>query len=129
MRILLTGHLGYIGAVMGPFLRRAGHAVTGLDTGYFVDSVMGPRPEAIPELRKDLRDVTAQDLEGFDAVVHLAALSNDPVGDLEPEQTYDINHQASIHLAECALTAGVGRFVYSSSCSVYGSAGQRRPTG
>lgn len=120
MRILLTGHLGYIGAVMAPFLAQAGHEVTGLDTGYFVDSVMGPEPDPIPELRKDLRDVTPQDMEGFDAVMHLAALSNDPVGDLEPEQTYDINHRASLHLARCAKQAGVNRFVYSSSCSIYG---------
>ncbi len=127
MRILLTGHLGYIGAVMGPFLQQAGHDVVGLDTGYFADSVMGPAIEPLPELRVDLRDVTAADLEGFDAVVHLAALSNDPVGDLEPEQTYDINHRASIHLARCARDAGVGRFVYSSSCSIYGKAGAAGP--
>ncbi|HUG86474.1 MAG TPA: SDR family oxidoreductase [Euzebya sp.] len=123
MHILLTGHLGYIGAVMAPFLSAAGHDVTGLDTGYFADCVMGPPPEAIPELRMDLRDVSPADLEGFDAVIHLAALSNDPVGDLEPEQTYDINHRASIHLARCAKQAGVGRFLYSSSCSIYGKAG------
>lgn len=127
MKLLLTGHLGYIGAVMAPFLGDAGHQVTGLDTGYFVDCVMGSEPEPIPELRKDLRDVTAADLDGFDAVVHLAALSNDPVGDLEPEQTYDINHRASIHLARCAKQAGVTRFVYSSSCSIYGKAGADGP--
>lgn len=127
MRILLTGHLGYIGAVMAPFLSAAGHDVTGLDTGYFADCVMGPPVPALPELRMDLRDVTPGDLEGFDAVVHLAALSNDPVGDLEPEQTYDINHRASIHLARCALQAGVGRFLYSSSCSIYGKAGTSGP--
>jgi nucleoside-diphosphate-sugar epimerase len=123
MRILLTGHLGYIGAVMGPFLQAAGHDVTGLDTGYFAEQVLGPAPAPIPELRIDLRDVTPDDLAGFDAVVHLAALSNDPLGDLEPDQTYDINHRASLHLARCAREAGVGRFVYASSCSIYGSAG------
>lgn len=127
MRILLTGHLGYIGAVMAPFLQQAGHEVVGLDTGYFADSVMGPEPDPIPELRVDLRDVKPADLEGFDAVVHLAALSNDPLGDLEPEQTYDINHRASITLAESARAAGVGRFVYSSSCSIYGKAGTSGP--
>ena len=124
MRILLTGHLGYIGAVMAPFLGAAGHDVIGLDTGYFAEHVMGPPPPALPELRKDLRDVTAADLEGVDAVVHLAALSNDPLGDLEPESTYDINHRASMHLATVAKAAGVGRYVYSSSCSIYGRAGE-----
>lgn len=127
MDILLTGHLGYIGAVMAPLLTAAGHQVTGLDTGYFVDCVIGAEPDPVPELRKDLRDVTPADLDGFDAVVHLAALSNDPVGDLEPEQTYDINHRASIHLARCAKQAGVNRFVYSSSCSIYGKAGADGP--
>lgn len=123
MRVLLTGHLGYIGAVMAPFIMEAGHDVTGLDTGYFAESVMGGPLPPIPEIRKDLRDVEQGDLEGFDAVVHLAALSNDPVGDLAPETTYDINHHASIHLATCAKAAGVGRYVYSSSCSIYGKAG------
>ncbi len=123
----MTGHLGYIGAVMGPFLQDAGHEVTGLDTGYFATQVMGPEPAPLPEMRIDLRDVTSAHLDGFDAVVHLAALSNDPVGNLEPEQTYDINHRASIHLAECAKAAGVGRFVYSSSCSIYGRAGASGP--
>ena len=123
MRILLTGHLGYIGAVMAPFFIEAGHDVTGLDTGYFAEAVMGDPLPPLPELRKDLRDVEPGDLEGFDAVVHLAALSNDPVGSLEPQTTYDINHHASIHLAECARAAGVGRYVYSSSCSIYGKSG------
>lgn len=127
MHILLTGHLGYIGAVMAPFLERAGHQVTGLDTGYFADCVMGDPLPVIPELRLDLRDVTPAHLEGVDAVVHLAALSNDPVGNLEPEQTYDINHRASLHLARCAEAAGVGRYVYSSSCSIYGKAGTSGP--
>jgi nucleoside-diphosphate-sugar epimerase len=127
MRILLTGHLGYIGAVMAPFIAAAGHEVTGLDTGYFADCVMGDPLPPMPEIRKDLRDVTPDDLAGVDAVIHLAALSNDPVGDLEPEQTYDINHRASIHLAECAKAAGVGRYLYSSSCSIYGKAGESGP--
>jgi nucleoside-diphosphate-sugar epimerase len=127
MRILLTGHLGYIGAVMAPVLQQAGHDVVGLDTGWFAACTMGPDPAPLPELRRDLRDVTPADLEGFDAVVHLAALSNDPVGDLEPEQTFDINHRASTHLARCARTAGVARFLYASSCSIYGRAGASGP--
>ncbi len=121
MRVLVTGHLGYIGAVMVPLLQEAGHEVTGLDTGYFADRIHGPAPEPIAAIEKDLRDVEPADLEGFDAVVHLAALSNDPVGDLEPEHTYDINHRASVRLAEAAKSAGVQRFLYSSSCSIYGA--------
>src|SRR5215469_15747812 len=123
MRIMLTGHRGYIGAVAGPVLRSAGHEVIGLDTDLFAGCDFGqPFPE-IPEVRKDLRDVTEADLRGFDAVVHLAALSNDPLGDLDPEITHDINHKASVRLAELAKEAGVKRFVFSSSCSTYGAAG------
>ncbi|HKD17558.1 MAG TPA: NAD(P)-dependent oxidoreductase, partial [Thermoanaerobaculia bacterium] len=92
MRILLTGHRGYIGSVMGPLLVAAGHDVTGLDTDYYAAcTFVGSVPE-LPSLDKDVRDVEPRDLEGFDAVVHLAALSNDPLGDLNPELTYDINH-------------------------------------
>src|SRR5580700_1678078 len=98
MRILLTGHKGYIGAVAGPVLRAAGHEVVGLDTDLFAGCEFGePAPE-IPEIRKDIRDLTASDLEGFDAVVHLAALSNDPLGNLDSAITYDINHKASVRL-------------------------------
>jgi nucleoside-diphosphate-sugar epimerase len=122
MRVLVTGHSGYIGAVMVPVLESAGHHVVGLDNGLFVDCTHGP-PIAEPEAeRLDLRDIDRTDLEGFDAVVHLAALSNDPLGDLEPEHTYHINHRASIQLAEAARAAGVSRFLYSSSCSIYGAA-------
>ena len=127
MRVLMTGHLGYIGAVMAPFFTAAGHEVIGLDTGYFAAQCLGPAPEPIAELRMDLRDVTAEHLSGIDCVVHLAALSNDPLGSLEPQQTYDINHHASISLAEAAKAAGVERYIYSSSCSVYGKAGQSGP--
>ncbi len=124
MKVLLTGHQGYLGTVMAPVLRAAGHEVTGLDTGWFADCLLGPSPEDPPTLRRDLRDVTASDLEGFDAVIHLAALSNDPLGHLAPRITEDINHVASVQLAERAKQAGVGRFLYSSTCSVYGAAGE-----
>ncbi len=123
MRVLLTGHKGYIGAVAGPMLQAAGHEVVGLDTDLFAGCDFGEPPPEIPEIRKDIRDVTKADLQGFDAVAHLAALSNDPLGDLDPEITYDINHKASVRLAELAKEAGVRRFVFSSSCSTYGAAG------
>jgi nucleoside-diphosphate-sugar epimerase len=123
MRVLLTGHRGYIGAVAGPILQSAGHDVVGLDADLFAGCEFGePGPE-IPGFRKDIRDLTRADLEGFDAVVHLAALSNDPLGDLDAGLTYDINHRASVRLAELAKAAGVRRFVFSSSCSTYGAAG------
>ena len=123
MKILLTGHKGYIGAVAGPILGAAGHEVVGLDTDLFAGCEFGPVSEEIPEVRKDLRALTKADLDGFDAVVHLAALSNDPLGNLNAELTYDINHHASVRLAELAKEAGVRRFVFSSSCSTYGAAG------
>jgi nucleoside-diphosphate-sugar epimerase len=123
MRILLTGHKGYIGAVTGPILTSAGHEVVGLDTDLFAGCEFGQAVPEIPEVRKDIRDLTKVDLEGFDAVVHLAALSNDPLGDLDPDLTYSINHSASVRLANLARTAGVSRFVFSSSCSTYGAAG------
>jgi nucleoside-diphosphate-sugar epimerase len=123
MRILLTGHRGYIGSVAGEMLVSAGHEVVGLDTDLFAGCDFGqPAPE-IPELRKDIREVAQADLGGFEAVVHLAALSNDPLGNLDPGLTYDINHKASVRLAELSKQAGVRRFVFSSSCSTYGSAG------
>lgn len=117
----MTGHDGYIGAVLAPFLVAEGHEVVGLDTRYYRDCGFGDDAPRIPVIDRDLRDVRAGDLEGFDAVMHLAALSNDPVGDLNPECTYDINHHASIRLARAAKQAGVGRFLFSSSCSVYGA--------
>ncbi|MFV0463767.1 MAG: NAD-dependent epimerase/dehydratase family protein [Nostocoides sp.] len=123
MRVLLTGHHGYIGAVLGADLVSAGHDVVGLDTGYFTDRLLGPPPPALPTMTMDLRDVQASDLEGFDAVVHLAALSNDPLGSLAPEVTYEINHRASVLLAQAAKQASVGRFLYASTCSVYGASG------
>lgn len=123
MRILLTGHKGYIGAVAAPILRNAGHAVVGLDADLFAGCDFGGSPEEFPEVHKDIRDVTKRDLEDFDAVVHLAALSNDPLSNLDPKLTYEINHLASVHLAKMAKAAGVKRFVFSSSCSTYGAAG------
>jgi nucleoside-diphosphate-sugar epimerase len=124
MRVLLTGYQGYLGTVMAPILQAAGNDVTGLDSGYFADCVLGPEPTDPPGMRVDLRDVTTDHLRGFDAVIHLAALSNDPLGALAPRITYDINHHASVRLARLAKEAGVQRFLYASTCSVYGAAGQ-----
>jgi nucleoside-diphosphate-sugar epimerase len=123
MKILLTGSRGYIGAVMAPMLLQAGHEVVGLDTDLYRRSTFGSWRECIRTVEKDVRAVEAADLEGLDAVVHLAALSNDPLGDLNPQLTYDINHLASVRLARLAKQAGVGRFVFASSCSNYGAAG------
>jgi nucleoside-diphosphate-sugar epimerase len=123
MKILLTGHKGYIGSVAAPMLQSAGHEVVGLDTDLFAGCDFGAELLEIPELRKDLRDLEKRDLDGFDAVVHFAALSNDPLGDLDSNLTYDINHRASVRLADLAKQAGVKRFVFSSSCSTYGAAG------
>jgi nucleoside-diphosphate-sugar epimerase len=123
MRILLTGHQGYIGAVAGPILRSAGHEMVGLDTDLFEGCDFGEAAPALPKVRKDIRDLTSADLQGFDAVVHLAALSNDPLGNFNAGLTYDINHSASVRLAELAKAAGIKRFVFSSSCSTYGAAG------
>jgi nucleoside-diphosphate-sugar epimerase len=124
MRVLITGHLGYIGAEMVPAMLEFGHTVTGLDAGFFDKCDFLESPVALPELRSDIRDVTAGDLEGFDAVIHLAALSNDPLGDLNADLTYDINLHASVRLAEAAKAAGVQRFLFSSSCSLYGAGGE-----
>ncbi|GAA3553981.1 SDR family oxidoreductase [Amycolatopsis ultiminotia] len=123
MRVLLTGHQGYLGTVMAPVLAAAGHQVTGLDSGLFADCVLGPEPVDPPAVVVDLRDVTVHQLTGFDAVIHLAALSNDPLGSLEPDITYEINHRASTRLARLAKAAGVRRFLYASTCSVYGAGG------
>jgi nucleoside-diphosphate-sugar epimerase len=127
MRILVTGHLGYIGTVLTPLLIHAGHEVVGLDSDLYGSCTFGPESalEDVSWLRRDVRDVTLADLAGIDAVMHLAALSNDPLGDLDPELTYDINHRASVRLAELAKQAGVERFLFSSSCSNYGAAGGR----
>src|SRR6267143_672707 len=123
MRILLTGSRGYIGTLMAPFLLDAGQEVVGVDTDLYRRSTFGPWRESIRTLRKDVREIQVADLRGFDAVIHLAALSNDPLGDLNPRLTYDINHLASVRLAERAKAAGVRRFAFASSCSNYGAAG------
>lgn len=123
MKVLVTGHEGYIGAVLVPLLIEAGHDVVGLDTALFANCTFGDAPRAIAAMRVDVRDARdAEQLEGFDAVVHLAALCNDPLGDLDAELTYEVNHRASVQLAEMAKRAGVSRFVFSSSCSLYGVA-------
>jgi nucleoside-diphosphate-sugar epimerase len=123
MKVLLTGHKGYIGSVAGPIMQAAGHDVVGLDSDLFAGCDFGKVPAAIPEIRKDLRDVSVADLAGFDAIAHLAALSNDPLGNINSGLTYEINHTASVRLAELAKAANVKRFVFSSSCSTYGAAG------
>ena len=120
MKVLVTGHDGYIGTVLTPLLAAAGHEPVGLDTGYYAAYAFTDPPE-IPAREADIRDVTAEDLDGFGAVIHLAALSNDPVGDLNPAVTHAINHHASVALARAAREAGVERFLYSSSCSTYGA--------
>ena len=122
MRILITGHHGYIGTLLVPMAQRAGHEVVGLDSDLFVPCVFGEAPADVESIRKDVRDVEVADLEGFDAVLHLAAVCNDPVGNLNPQVTYDINQIASADLAAKAKQAGVERFVFFSSCSLYGKA-------
>ena len=123
MRVLVTGHNGYIGSVAAPMLVEAGHDVTGLDTFFYEGCDFTPDPVEIPALRMDLRDVTPDVLEEFDGIVHLAALSNDPVGELDAELTREINLRGTVGLARAAKEAGVGRFVFASSCSMYGASG------
>jgi nucleoside-diphosphate-sugar epimerase len=124
MRILVTGHDGYIGTVLVPLFRRAGHEVIGVDSKLFARCTFTPeldRPDI--EVRLDIRDLAPEHFDGVDAVVHLAGISNDPLGDLSPDTTYDINHFATIHVARTAKAAGVQRFAFSSSCSIYGAHG------
>lgn len=121
MKILITGTDGYLGCLLAPALMDAGHTVVGLDTGFYRDRMLYRSPESTPHtIVKDLRDAEVSDFHGFDAVVHMAELSNDPAGALAPHITYDINHKGSERLAKLAKEAGVSRFVYMSSCSVYG---------
>ncbi|MBK6709387.1 MAG: SDR family oxidoreductase [Chloroflexi bacterium] len=122
MRVLVTGHNGYVGTIMMPLLIAANHEVVGLDTNLYEGSTFGEDPKRdFLEINKDVRDVEMADLEGIEAIIHLAGLSNDPLGDLNPELTYDINHRASVRLAEMAKQIGIERFIFSSSCSNYGA--------
>jgi len=123
MRVLLTGSEGYLGCLLGPELVRDGHDVVGVDTGFYKNGWLYHGVDrTVHTLDRDVRHLTVEDLDGFDAVVHMAELSNDPTGDLAPHITYEINHKGSVRLAELAKQAGVERFVYMSSCSVYGVA-------
>ena len=125
MRVMVTGHSGYIGTVMVPMLLRSGHEVIGLDSNLYERCTFaaGGQIAQVPHIRKDVRDVEPADLEGLDAIIHLAALSNDPLGNFQPELTYEINHRASVRLATLAKQVGVRRFLLASSCSNYGQAG------
>ncbi len=123
MRVLVTGHKGYIGTILVPMLIAEGHEVVGYDSDLYARCSFTDGMVEIPEILKDVRDAAPGDLEGIDAVMHLAGLSNDPLGDLNPALTYEINHRASVRLAELAKKAGVKRFIFSSSCSNYGAAG------
>ncbi len=122
MKILVTGHHGYIGSVTAPLLAAAGHDVVGLDTMFYEGCDLLPERTEVPTLRRDVRDIEPPELEGFDAVVHLAALSNDPLGDFNPELTREINFGGTMRLARAAKAAGARRFVFASSCSMYGAA-------
>ncbi len=124
MKVLVTGHRGFIGTVMVPILQKEGFDVTGLDTDLYRFCTYGDNPIEIPSINKDVRDVEKEDLKGFDAIVHLAALSNDPLGNINADLTYDINHKAAVRIAEMAKEVGVKRFLFASSCSMYGKAGE-----
>lgn len=123
MKVLVTGHRGYIGAVLIQMFQAEGLEVVGLDSNLFSGCTFGENEVTIPEVQKDIRDIELSDLEGFDAIVHLAGLSNDPLGNLDPNLTYEINHVASVRMAKLAKQAGVSRFLFSSSCSNYGAGG------
>lgn len=123
MKVLVTGTLGYLGSLLVPLLLERKHEVTGLDTGFYSERTLyGDRPGGFRQIRKDLRKIELEDLKGFDAIVHMAELSNDPIGELDPEITYEINHKGTVRMAEMAKEVGVRRFIYMSSCSVYGVA-------
>lgn len=124
MRVLVTGHKGYIGTVLVPMLLEKGHEVIGLDTDLYQRCTFGEDFQPIPEIEKDIRDIDLSDLEGCEAVLHLAGLSNDPLGNLNPQLTFEINHLASVKLAKLAKQAGATRYIFSSSCSNYGAGGE-----
>ena len=123
MKVLVTGHKGFIGTVLVPMLLEKKYDVVGLDSDLYRRCTYGEAPVQIPEIFKDVRDVELGDVKGFDAIMHLAALSNDMLGNINPELTLDINYRASVRLAELAKEAGVSRFLFSASCSMYGAAG------
>ena len=125
MRVLVDGDRGYIGSVLVPFVQAAGHEVVGLDVGWYDGCDFGAQPNGYEQRTGDIRDVTSEQLEGFDAVIHLAAISNDPIGHLNPEATYGVNAHGAVHVAKMAKAAGVPRFLFSSSCSLYGAAGDK----
>lgn len=134
MRVLVTGYKGYVGTVLVPMLLAEGFDVTGIDSGLFEDCTFGEEEpnqgslSSVRHIRKDIREIDSSDLKNIDSIVHLAALSNDPLSDLNPEITYQINHKASVKLAELAKASGIKRFVFSSSCSIYGAAGLKMAT-
>ena len=124
MRVLVAGDRGYIGSVLLPFLRAAGHVADGLDLDLYQGCDLGPdAAEAAPRPPRDIREVTPDQLTGYDAVLCLAALSNDPLGDLSPAATYSVNLEGTLQLARAAKQAGTERFLFASSCSLYGAAG------
>ena len=124
MKVLVTGDRGYLGAVMVPFLVQAGHTPVGLDVGWYDGCNFGTPYDAYEQRTGDVRDAAPEDLAGFDAVIHLAAISNDPVGHLLPDATYSVNTDGAVHMAAVAKAAGVPRYLFSSSCSLYGAAGE-----
>src|SRR3982751_2646351 len=125
MRILVTGHLGYIGTLLTPMLQKKGHDVVGMDADWYHTCTFGDGKDipASPNIKKDIRQAQVSDLRGFDTVMHLAALSNDPLGNYNPELTDEINHRAAVRLGEMSREAGVKHFIFSSTCSNYGVAG------
>src|SRR5688572_22902781 len=125
MKVLITGHRGYIGSVMVPMVLAAGHEVLGLDSDLYRNSTYGDGLPRVPEILKDIRDIEKSDLNGVEGIIHLAGLSNDMLGDLNPALTYEINHAASVRLAEMAKELGIKRYVFASSCSNYGAAGDK----
>jgi nucleoside-diphosphate-sugar epimerase len=128
MRVLVTGHKGYIGTILVPMLVAEGYDVVGLDSDLYERCTFGEGLPDVAEIRKDIRDIERADLDGFDAIIHLAALSNDPLGNLNPDLTFEINHKAAVNLARMAKQVGVSRYLFSSSCSTYGASGDARLT-